>query len=189
MLNSPPQIDQPIVYNLTTIFAAPHHNLGCTPPLSLLHLTTIFAAPHYKSTAPHHNLCCTSPQIHWTTPRSLLHLTTIFAAPHHGLCYLTTYPPSPRSLLHLVTDPPHLTTNFTAATISNLAHRNPTPALQKMVSNLEINTLWEWGSKLRSACCKRRRIKLTSQGILVALYSRARSNRGRVMIEEIWYTY
>ena len=73
--NSPPQIDQPIVNNLTTIFAAPHHNLCCTSPQSLLHLTTIFAAPH-----------------HWTSQRSLLHLTTSLLhtspqiLPHHNLC-------------------------------------------------------------------------------------------------------
>ena len=116
MCISPPQIDQLIVYNLTTIFAQ-----------SLLHFITIFAAPHYKTTTPHHRftglhhyLCCTSlqihytsPQIHWTSPQSLLHLTTIFAAPHH------------RST--------NLTTNFTATTNSNLANRNPTPALQNLI--------------------------------------------------------
>ena len=76
MCNSLSKIGQPIVYNLTTIFAAPHHNLCCTSPQYLLHLTTIFAAPHYKSTETQHDLC-------YTLPQSLQHLTTIFAAPHH----------------------------------------------------------------------------------------------------------
>ena len=117
MRNSPPQIANCLQphHNLCTIFSSPHHYLcctslqiDCTSPQSLLHLTT----------GPHHRVCCTS-------PRSLLHLTTVFAVPHHRSA-LTTDPNSPQSLLHL-------TTNFTAPTNSNLAYRNPTPALQKLV--------------------------------------------------------
>ena len=81
---------------------------------------------------------------------TLLHLTTMFAAlhhrstgPHHDLCCT-----SPQ--IH------------TATTISNLAYRNPTPATAKVGSNLEINARWGWGLKLRSAHCKRRRVKLNS---------------------------
>ena len=88
------------------------HNFCCTSPQSLLYLTTIFAVPHYKSTAPHHNLC--------------LHLTTVFAAPHHDLCCTSPHIRPHHDLLHL-------TTNFTAPTNSNMAYRNPTPALQKLV--------------------------------------------------------
>ena len=95
MRNSPSQFDQPIVYNLITIFAQ-----------FLLHLTTIF-------TAPHHYLCCTSLQIdcispqsflaphHWTSPQSLLHLTTIFAAPHHRSALTMICCTSPQTSLHL----------------------------------------------------------------------------------------
>lgn len=63
LCNSPSQIGQPVVYNLTTIC--------CTSPQSLQHLTTIFAAPH-------HNLCCTSPQSLQHLTSSPLHLTTNF---------------------------------------------------------------------------------------------------------------
>ena len=97
MRNSPPQIDQPIVYNLTTtfaqsllhlttIFAAPRHYLCCT---SLqIHLTTIFAALHHRSTGPHHDLA--APRHHRSDLTKIFAasyhrsaLTTIFAAPHH----------------------------------------------------------------------------------------------------------
>ena len=95
MRNCPPQFDQPIVYNLITIFA--HF---------LLYLTTIF-------TAPHRYLCCTSLQIDWTSPQSLLaphhwmsrqsllHLTTIFAAPHHRSALTMICCTSPQTSLHL----------------------------------------------------------------------------------------
>ena len=98
------------------------------------------------------NLCCTSPQI----------LTTIFAAPHHRSALTTIFAtPYHRSTLtnDLCCTSPHI---HTATTISNLAYRNPYTCTAKVGSNLEINTLWGWGLKLRSARCKRRRVKLTS---------------------------
>ena len=139
MRNHPPQIYQPIVYNLTTIFAALHHYLcrtslqiHCTSPQFLLHptkdpldLITVFAAPH-------HNLCCTSPPVHLTTifaaPHHRSTLTTIFAEPHHRSTFTTIFA-SP----HHISTAPHHTSNFTATTNSSLAYRNPTPVQQKLV--------------------------------------------------------
>ena len=95
--------------------------------------------------------------------QALLHLTTMFAAPHHrstgphhDLCCTS---PQIRPHHDLCCTSPQI---HTATTISNLAYRNPTPATAKVGSNLEINARWGWGLKLRSARCKRRRVKLTS---------------------------
>ena len=127
-------------------------NLCCTSLQSLLYHTTIFAAPH-------HYLCCTSLQIHRTSSQSLLHLTTapldlttIFAAPHHDLC---------------------CTSHHDLCCISPQIHGNsPQTSLRPQIRTWlitctakvgsKINTLWEWGLKLRSARCKWRHIKLTT---------------------------
>ena len=85
------------------------YNLTTIFAQALLHLTTMFA-------------------------QALLHLTTMFAAPHHrstgshhDLCCTS---PQIRPHHDLCCTSPQI---HTATTISNLAYRNPTPALQKLV--------------------------------------------------------